>query len=207
MYQADVRMRQEEMPRICRRGQAEYDEALAASGSHPFNPEQPWDWVWEQAVNSTAFWRRELEEPCLIVTSKAAPLQSMIDGDVNVQTDRQYPGQQRGLKRSFEGQQQARSALTQVEKVHNVKDGVFESNRCGTPLCPGWQTGTCTESISGSRCAKDWSYAHQCSRCLSSEHGRDQCPSTSDPKPASQPPKGGGKSKGKFKGGGKGKRR
>ena len=201
MYQADVRMRQEEMPRICRRGQSEYDDALAAGGIHPFNPSQPWDWVWDQANNASSFWRRELEEPCLLVTSKAAPLQSMLDGDANIQLDR---GNQQRLKRNFEGQQNTRSIMVQAERMHQVKDGIYECNRRGTPLCPGWQDGTCTSTIAGARCGRDWSQAHQCSRCLSADHGKDQCNSKGDPKAPFSPSRKG--AWGGTKGGGKGKK-
>ena len=210
MYQADVRMRQEEMPRLCRQGMEEYNTAIAAGGSHAFNPEKPWDWVWDQAVKHSSFWRRELEEPCFLVLSKAAPIQSMLDGDAAIHTETQSNAGVRGLKRSFEGQQAARSLMVQEERIHNVKDGTYESNRRGTPLCKGFQDGSCTHTVSGSRCGKNWTFSHQCEKCLSPDHGKHQCTATSDPKPSAQSPrfrtvsKGGGKGKSKGKKGKKG---
>ena len=117
-------------------------------------------------------------------------------------------GQQRGLKRSIDSSAQARSINTHTERVHSVMDGRCETNRKGTPLCPGFQKGTCNDTAAGARCARDWSFAHQCALCLSPTHGADICTSTDEP----SPPKGksksnisGGKSGGKFKKGGKGR--
>eukprot|EP00971_Amphidinium_carterae_P050967 1003448-Amphidinium_carterae.1 len=34
-----------------------------------------------------------------------------------------------------------------------------------------WQKGSCQGSMAGARCPRNPELAHQCSRCLSSEHG------------------------------------
>ena len=215
IYQADCRMRQEQMERIRRRGQDEFDKATAASQHHDFDPSKPWNWCWDQAAKDVNFWRKEVEEPCLLVLSKSSPLQSFIDGDANIQGGMGFgrgggSGQQpRGTKRQFDDTAAARQSQLTDFRAHNVKDGVYSTNRRGIDLCPGWQDGSCTGSASGARCPKNWSLAHQCSKCLSSDHGKHQCTSTRTPSAPAQPPrsqkgtKGGGK-KGK-KGGGKGK--
>jgi len=53
--------------------------------------------------------------------------------------------------------------------------GAFTRNRRGLPLCPGWQDGSCTGKLAGSRCSVDRRYVHQCSRCLAVWHGRHEC--------------------------------
>ena len=201
MYQADVRCRQELMSRLRIRGMEEWDVATNAGLHHSFDPDKPWDWVWNAAVNESNFWRMELEEPCLLVISRTTPLQTMLDGDANIGTG-QAPSTpstpQRGQKRTLDGSSAIRETYTQQERVHSVKDGEYTCNRRGTPLCPGWKDGSCTGTATGARCPKDWALAHQCSKCLSSEHGKHNCNSSATPKPAAQPPQGkGGKGKGK----------
>ena len=145
----------------------------------------------------------------MLILAKSAPMGTMIDGDAMISDSSSAHGvPQRGLKRSFDSAAQARSVNIQTERIHSVKDGRFETNRKGTPLCPGFQNGTCKDTAAGARCAKDWSFSHQCSICLSPTHGADTCTSTDKPSPPKGKSKGnksGGKAGGKSKKGGKGR--
>ena len=177
------------MPRLHRRGLDEQAAAQAVVGVTSFDSDKPWDWIWKDATNNANFWRKELEEPGMLILAKSAPMGTMIDGDAMISDST------------------ARSINTQTERVHSVKDGRFETNRKGTPLCPGFQNGTCKDTAAGARCARDWSFAHQCALCLSPTHGADICTSTDKPSPPKGMSKGnisGGKSVGKSKKGGKG---
>ena len=55
IYQADHRMRLENMERIRRRGELERSNALAAGGTHTFDPGRPWNWVWKQSTYDGTF--------------------------------------------------------------------------------------------------------------------------------------------------------
>ena len=57
VYQADSRMRREQMERLRRRGA----EAKALDPNHAFDPASPWNWVWAAAEDDDKFWKRELE--------------------------------------------------------------------------------------------------------------------------------------------------
>ena len=206
IYQADHRQRHENMERHRRRGLQEHADATGAGRSHPLDPNRPWDWVWRQAVRDITFWRRELEEPCLLVLSKVTSSQTFVDGDANIQPPRQQNGG-RGQKRNLEEIQTVRTTRAVDARAHNFKDGIYETNRRGVPLCPGFQNGSCKESTGTNRCSKDWSMSHQCNKCLSTEHGSDRCNSSRSPKAPSLPPRNfqsnkGGKGK-KAKGKGK----
>lgn len=88
LYQADVRARQVHAERVRRRGQDEHDAAAQAGGSHPFDPEHPWNWVYGQLADQEhSFWRREVEEPAMLVLARSGRLSDMVDQDAPV-TDR-----------------------------------------------------------------------------------------------------------------------
>ena len=191
-----------------RRGGLQEQAFATQSGGHhtSCDPARPWDWVRREAIKDAMFWRRELEEPCLLILSKITSTQNFVYGDANIQPINGLGSQQqnRGQKRNID-EERAHKAL--YNKAHNVKDGLYETNRRGAALCPGWQNGTCTETLLNGfhYCKRDGSLTHQCSKCLSPDHGADKCNNSKRPKASAAPPpgKGGGKFK---KGGGKGKR-
>ena len=116
----------------------------------------------------------------------------------------QYPGtgdegatyRPRGQKRPWEA---AQRPPRNAGRVHNVVDGVFQTNRRGKSLCEGFNLGTCTDCDSASRaCRQDQSKMHLCKLCLASKHGAHQCNRTE----ASAPLPGLVARQGKGKGGG-----
>ena len=74
VYQADVRARQEHAERLRRRGQEEFDFAKATKAFHEFDPKKPWEWVYDQLAKDSQFWKREVEDPCLLVLVRTASL-------------------------------------------------------------------------------------------------------------------------------------
>ena len=99
------------------------------------------------------------------------------------------------------------SALKPARQDQRDGGGNFLVNRRGVKLCPGFQDGTCNERDNFNQCLKDSNLRHQCSRCLSQNHGASSpgCPGIPTPQPGKGKGKKGGKGKGK-KGGGKGKK-
>ena len=101
-----------------------------------------------------------------------------------------------------------------MEKMHNVSNGAYTTNRRGVPLCPAFNLRQCDSNGKSGYCPKDKSKAHQCSKCLSNEHNAIQCNKTPSATAPSQPSwvvarnnNGGGKGKKGGKGFGKGKQK
>ena len=226
-YQTEVHMRQERMVHIKRLGIEEHRRATAAHGTSDYNPDMPWDYVWGRATEDFSWWRQEFEEPCLLIITRTRSLNAMVDGDVDIsatpEAKRRKSGPQQVQGSSWEsgyGSNESPLKHGKMERLHNVVNGAFTTNRRGTALCEDFNAGNCTETIGQNRCQKDPSKLHQCSKCLSVDHPASQCSKVPGPPPA-QPaavanrfkggPIGGygnkGKSKGKgqFKGKGKGR--
>jgi len=189
IYQADVRMRGEQMERIRRSGESCRALAVAAGGTHPMNPARPWDWVWGEACDDTSFWRSELEEPALLALTRNRT------GLASANT----VAPQGGNKRVTIDDDAAPPA--KLPRAHMVEGNHFTANRRGRRLCDAFQKGECPPAPDGT-CSRDPSRVHQCSRCLSNGHGASTCTRTDFPasRPAQTTGKGGGKAKGRGKG-------
>ena len=90
--------------------------------------------------------------------------------------------------------------------MHSMPDGSLGTNMRGNALCSGFQSGQCTHTQPNSLVCAVTGQMHQCSRCLSGEHGsKFPQPCTRDQKApkAFQRGKEGYQSKGKGKGKGK----
>ena len=199
VYQADVRMRLEHTERIRRRGESEHARATAVGKHHEFDPNNHWEWVWSVIPDEQRFWREELEEPCLLVLARAGNLNKMVQGDAPVAgSPDAAAGSPAKQKRERSGSGAPPSQPP--PKLHNVADGAYTTNRRGVPLCAAFQAGSCEGVGRDFRCARDHSRVHQCSKCLSTDHGASSC--TRTPQAPSLP-----RSKGRGKGKkGKGRR-
>ena len=200
LYQADVRARLEQIDRVRRRGIAEHATAIAAGAAHAYDPGRPWEWCLRQLVDDHGFWRRELEEPAMLVLAKSAKLNSMVDGDAMVSNLASATASSSHLPAppAPPGRRADPKAKARGPKHHSVgEDGSLATNRSGTRLCNDFQAGQCSESLVRGRCPRDARLAHQCAKCLSPAHGASQCRDE-----AARPPARKGKGKGK-KGGGR----
>ena len=71
IYQAEHRMRLENMEQRRRGGLQGQASATQFGGHHTsFDSARPWGWVRREAIKDALFWRRELEEPGLLILSK-----------------------------------------------------------------------------------------------------------------------------------------
>ena len=195
IYQGDVRNRLEHMVRL-KRDLTEEE-----------NRDMPWTHVWRKSVVDSTFWKREVEDPCVLILARAGKLSDMVDGDapVSAPLDETVPAEACSRpppKRSWGGSGEG-SRPTKVAKgpkQHNVVNGEFTTNRNGWGLCKDFQTGNCRNS-GNCYCPKNRSLAHQCSRCLALDHGSGHpSPCTATPKESSAVKRASGK-------GGKGKGR
>ena len=217
-YQSEVRMRQERMIFWKRQGQDEHRRAIAANGVSEYNPDSPWEYVWGKAADDFHYWRKELEDPCLLILTRTRSLGALVDGDVSIADE---PAAKRARlapastvqKSNWEtglGSSELPTKKGKSERLHNTNNGCFTTNRRGVPVCDGFNAGTCTQTTGQNRCAADPTKIHQCSKCLSVDHPASACTKTPGP-PPQQPAwlsskggksgggKGGEKSKGKSK--------
>ena len=134
----------------------------------------------------------------------------MLGGDVRIGADSKVNHDTGSLASQTTKRQPAANLLREQpspkkqKTAHMVTQGKYTHNRAETALCEGFQTGSCLTKGKGTRCGVNPNFAHQCSVCLSPDHG------SAHPAPCNKnsPFNGGGKGHGKGKGkGGKGKNR
>jgi hypothetical protein len=208
VYQADVRMRREEMELIRRVGA----EAKAANPAHPFDPKRPWNWVWQQASKDVEFWKDQLEDGAIQILTHTKSLGAFLDGDAPV------VGAARGTKRTAdihhvsdaqdvgngrparEPKEPKKAPKNPDRNVDNsvIKDGKYQCNKRGTSICYGYNDGSC-KGTGAQPCLKVSSRTHQCHICLGA-HSATDCPKGSSSSASKQERKrGAGKGKGRGK--------
>ena len=184
IYQADVRMRQERMQAIRRRGVALWNQDQAAATRAGFSNALPWRYAWNETVSDASFWLREAQEKCLLILTKVAKEESTLDGDVVTASPglRALPAvvdsssgpvaRDRSPRRPIKEASKDKGGKRDT-KQHNLDgDGLFRTNRSGKELCDKFQRGQCgAASFGNNACPSNKSRAHQCAKCLSSEHG------------------------------------
>ena len=200
IYQIDVRARLEHMERIRRLGSAARAQAVEAGGSHAFDPAVPWEWVFRQTAEDAQFWRRELEEPALLIKTRVERLGSALQDDAPLQPNAGSSQRSGSASTAPPPKRHKAQADRDAPRFHRVDtEGYFTHNRRGVKLCISFQKGECSTSTSGSgRCPRDADLVHQCSKCLFLGHGRSQCVASQVSRDNTTPRKGKGKGKGKY---------
>lgn len=202
IYQADVRARLEHLERMRRAGEARHRALTAAPGTpvaggddRIFDPAMPWDWSLRALVGDTAFWRRELEEPALLVLARAARLSAVVEGDAPVERPAAPQGAHTKAPRAT-----PRERPQKAQRMHHVNTEGTEmtTNRGGYPLCSDFQVGKCQPTRGNLICPVNPAARHQCAKCLSPAHGSSTCNAQ-----LARAPKGAGKGKGKQGRGGR----
>ena len=180
------------MERIKRRIELEADTAKNAGRPHPYDEAKPWNFIWRLAAEDALFWRREVEEPCLLVLSRSSSLSEMVQPDNPLGTaaplTSNAASSHSSSKRQASASVQSPKKKQNFERVHNIdaSGSTFTTNRRGIALCPGWQAATCLE-VRNEKCAVNQNMVHQCSKCLSRDHGAKDCsrkPHALSPRPA-----------------------
>ena len=86
LYQAETLMRLEQFERILRRGELQHAAAQLPQGlPTDFDPNQPWEWVFQQAAESEqTFWTDEFERPAVLVKTKADRMMDHLGADAAI---------------------------------------------------------------------------------------------------------------------------
>jgi len=185
---------------------------LAAGGTTLYDSTKPFKMVWTEALKDVAWWKKEVEDPCLLYLTKTSSLGNLLGDDAPIDTKGKGGGASSvagselpglgvnggggGRSRLWAGTGGSENGRPkQKSKVHNVEQGYYVTNRANSSLCPDFQGNNCQQTVNQqNKCPGG---THQCSRCLSRDHGAQGCD-----KPPPSPQK---KGKGKGKGGRKGK--
>lgn len=163
IYQADVRARLGQIERARRRG-AVLPEGSVTNGV-VLQKDKPWEWSLREAWNDHPFWRKEPEEPTLLVLSRAAKINTMAEGDAPTAA---AGGGQHHATASHQ-QQEKYSGGGKKEKLRPPKQhltdesGALAHNRRGISLCTTFQQDQCGSAVRG-KCPRDSSRVHQCSK-------------------------------------------
>jgi len=183
------------MERVRRTGVAARSKAVSVGGSHAFDPTLPWEWVFRLTAEDSQFWRRELEEPALLIKTRVDKLSANVDDDAPLSR-----ASARRAGSSTDGPPpKKRKTRPAVERVHHTdSEGYFTHNRRGTKLCAAFQKGECTTTGPSGTCPRDGSLVHQCSKCLYLGHGKHQCHATEFRRDNTGKGRGKGKAKGKH---------
>ena len=147
LYQADVRARLELAERLRRQGKEEKDAAVAAGGTHDFDPKMPWEWVWNMLVKDHSLWRRELEEPALLILAKSQRPSQVLGADAPIE----IPGGATVERPSSSTTTTKRKRDDSVRQHLVGEDGLLTHNRRGVELCRGLG---CMNSTTGRSCQK-----------------------------------------------------
>ena len=112
IYQSDTRARREHAERLRRRANTELTALDAIGVKGTYNPKRPWEYVFRQLPVEFAFWKRELEDPALLILARApvaaitseAPVAKTRDRHITqVAGDVQLTGLERVCHRSDSG--------------------------------------------------------------------------------------------------------
>ena len=214
IYQADVRCRCERMQAYRRKGLRLHETNADMAKAAGFDSAKPWRYVWRQAVDDAPFWLKELQEKCLLVLTKSASSDNVLDGDVLVANKTpSMPAQLAGLaeepkrKHESEGKGKRRAeaepySARERQRTHNANpDGMMSTNRSGKTLCMKFQREECKGV---GVCPANASFVHQCARCLSQNHGAyypTECKEALRTEPTVRNWGKGGKSRGRGRGG------
>ena len=175
--------------RVKRRGADEKELAIRNGQVHSYDPESPWQWVFDELVGrgESDWWRKELEYKCFMVKTKVRELGEYIEGDQPVQASTsststtspavappppdRHPEDRRPRPRRQNVQAQADNNEWGMGPATPVGMALHDVNKRGQHICKGYQRGQCTATDPMSRCLQDGVSLHICARCFDNRHG------------------------------------
>ena len=175
IYQTDTRARREHAERLRRMANTELTALDAILVKGAYNPKRPWEYVFRQLPVEFAFWKRELEDPALLILARAPVAAITSEAPVAKTRDQhitQVAGdvQLTGLERQGLPSKRQRVGIPSPARVYEYDDqGHYKCNRRGVQLCVAFQTGSCS-----SPCHQQ--LAQKYKMCLYPTHGAKDCP-------------------------------
>ena len=155
LYQADVRFRLEHLERIRRTLDLQNAEARAANVLPTFklSKEMPWDSCFQFGMKDAGFWKREFEEPALLVVTKSRSANDLVAGDAplagKASATASNPDAHQYHDEPAPKRQKKSGVIKQVKDTHKVVGGKFTHNRANYPVCLGFQLGQCQPAKNG----------------------------------------------------------
>ena len=178
LYQAEVRMRREEMPDMRRELIRESEAVKKAGGRHPYDPAQPWKLVWEMATSkdSNEFWTDEFITPATLVRLHLKEMGEVVDGDAPIG----YPdsigeqnltywaaGGENNHDKLPEPAPRKRLLALTTEPHAEEETYLIAMNKRRKKLCKAFQRGACEHTKKGDIiCPDNKEERHQCAGCL-----------------------------------------
>ena len=196
LYQVDHRCRSENsrlwLSEARRRHQADNTQPVG------FDPNRPFNWVWEQMVEDKSYWAEEFVENAVMLLAKVSSGQLVVQGDATVGPSIHAevsfggsgsqppppgpPGPRRqppppgpppddGGRRRVEVVAGSRTPRNRGRN-HDLSPGgtKYLKNRHGYDLCRGFGDGSCASNGRDHWCPQSWERVHQCDRCLAQDH-------------------------------------
>ena len=65
---------------------AEHKQRIKDQLTSTFRPDRPWDAVFRRALKDEWFWKRQFEEPALLIRAGIESLDAFIDGDAKIES-------------------------------------------------------------------------------------------------------------------------
>ena len=231
MYQADVRTRNEQMPRLLRDELEKHNSLTNVPADYHFDPARPWDCVFRTIVDESMqakWWLRQLERPAMMMVCSSTTIGQVLGGDapightvphdsppgvdahhITIMPDISGAGAVSHGAWAVPGAKASAKPKAAPGREHRMDPTgqYYTHSRRGVKLCEAFNGLGCGATLSNEMCPNG-NGLHLCCRCLQ-PHSISQCPSSAASVPgwaARQAAKGQGKGKGKGKGkSGKGK--
>ena len=163
VYSGDVRMRSEHFERIRRAAEEEHTAGCTLPSQHlPYDPQRPWNSVFQRAIMDTAFWDEQVRENARDFIARdgaGAWKQSSAPQPRHESVDERPP--------------KAPRLNTDIPK-NSAPGSKHTQNKKGVTLCESYQHGSCSSAKAGGVGACPSDLAHQCHWCLGL-HAGDQC--------------------------------
>ena len=196
-YQADVRMRLEQIERIKRVGASKHAASAANAALPPcgYDPAMPWEWCLDKALSDTSFWHDEVEAPALLIRAQVDKLGDHLGLEVagnagsmgaanaisepaqlppgsDSPRDKGNPGGR--LRGGGKGGKKGELGSPRQERVHQHNGERYTHNRSGRRLCEEYNSGNCTATTrdSGGLICSATGHSHQCELCLGQHPAR-----------------------------------
>jgi hypothetical protein len=185
-YQADVRCRQEQMPRLKHRLEAQHNADILAGRLSTYDTVRPWDSVWKAAIHCTDFWKAEYEVSAILIAASATRPHADLGGDADIAAgnrgqatnpvtapparspNQPQPGARGGPppQKPIAGKPQPNNGLTKRNVTNDTPP---------KQICRSYNTGIChsrtTQCQTGDR-------VHVCHYCLAPDHKGSDCTAT-----------------------------